>query len=85
MAEGERAVTKPINRWAIGIWIVAAAYLLTGLIDIYQQEPTEPITLLWVLLRTHAFSLAQLAGLGVLVELVDQIRWDAQNRKSVRE
>ena len=70
---------KPINKWSIGIALVAVVYLLADIIDIAKTGTYAPLLdIAWFIALTHLFSLAQLIGLAVLIELVDQIRWDAK-------
>lgn len=78
---------KPINKWTIAFWIAAGVYVLGAAepaFGVFREQGFE-LGLLFVLLyeafRQSIFAAGMLAGLGVLIELVDQIRWDALHRK----
>ncbi len=83
---------KQVNRVALFIWAVAAFVAITQLIAepylhyyTYQAAPElrEPIARYMVIawyfgeIRAGLVSAALLIGAGTLVELIDQIRWNA--------
>jgi hypothetical protein len=86
---------KPVNRVALFIWAVALFVAVTQLIAepsihyyTYQAAPElrEPIARYTVMawyfgeIRAGLISAALLIGSGTLVELIDQIRWNALHR-----
>lgn len=79
---------KPKSRWAIAMWTAAAVYgigimaqILSANAALLSQQGPLAI-LMWVILQPGALSCGMLAGLGALIELVDQIRWDAVNNRN---
>ncbi len=68
---------KPIHPVAVLLCVIAVVYMLAFLPTIPHISPSAPWTI-WIDLTRAAFtSGAELFGIGVLVELVDQIRWNA--------
>ena len=78
---------KPINKWAIAFWVAASAYVLGVAEPVFEvfRDHSFDLGILFALLygafRQSIFATGMLAGLGILIELVDQIRWDALHRK----
>ena len=74
---------KPKSRWAIAMWTAAAGYGIGILAHILSADGASlsqqgPLAILmWVILQPGALSCGMLAGMGALIEPVDQIRWDA--------
>jgi hypothetical protein len=81
---------KPANKFAGVLWIIAVVVLFAEPIDsvvdlIRQGEAADWIALFWKTVESTIPYSAMLAGLAVLIELVDQIRWQVTqyvNRKS---
>ena len=78
-------MTKPTNKWAVGMWIAATLYgagllaqILTGNNALLSQTGFLA-SFIWEAFERGALYCGMLAGLGALIELVDQIRWDAIN------
>jgi hypothetical protein len=74
---------KPVNKFAVALWIVAAIVLLgeIALVDTVRQTVAarpgvSSFSLLWASIRVALQSASQLAALGVIIELIDQIRWN---------
>lgn len=86
---------KPINKFALGLWIIAAIFLI-GDVPVtlelkrlfaearYPQGPEMNSVLSWLNIWTEVRSVfvaaAQLAAWGVIIEIADQIRWAVQRR-----
>lgn len=81
---------KPVNRVALALWFVAAiliigdlATAITNLISeareagvaIYGVGAME-LSRVWPIVAHALISGGQLVGIGVLIEIVDQIRWN---------
>lgn len=85
---------KSVNKFAVALWVLAAIVLLSeaasyrALSDSMKEMASFGGRLyviegvIWNALRMGLLSSAQLAGLGVIIELVDQIRWNALHRKN---
>jgi hypothetical protein len=82
---------KPVDRFAIALWVLAVVVILGTAfseysVQFYVQRAEPNITLYevvgsaWRLVSAGIATAALIAGLGVLIELVDQIRWNALNR-----
>jgi hypothetical protein len=86
---------KPIRKFAILLWIAAALFLLgdtalalyikqfsADMAHTYGRAMVDELTLvnLWNSFRGAIVGAGELAGLGVLIELVDQIRWNALDK-----
>ncbi|HWU26678.1 MAG TPA: hypothetical protein VN154_09780 [Rhizomicrobium sp.] len=81
---------KPINKFAVVLWVVALFALLSGVV----QYATLLETARWLheggdrvyafegsalrLISISVSAAAQLAGVGVMIELFDQIRWSVR-------
>lgn len=86
------AMKKPINKFAVALWVLAVALILGtafneyGVQQLYAHRAEQDVSLYevvgsgWRLVTGGIAAAAQIAGLGVLIELVDQIRWNALNR-----
>jgi hypothetical protein len=84
---------KPINKVAVALWILAAlavvgevcSYLLLHkmMAETAQHGDTvyEIVGSTWNWAKSAIVLTAQLVALGVIIELIDQIRWNALNRK----
>ena len=80
---------KPINKVALVLWVIAvlvAAAEMGSLVLLRQSmaglasqagETYLVVNSLWAVLRGAVLSSSQLVALGVIIELVDQIRWNA--------
>jgi hypothetical protein len=86
---------KPINKFAVALWVLAAVLFASDITQIValfstlsiMKDVAGPIQgqTFYVVQRAIGASIAapaQLAGLGVIVELIDQIRWNALQRSS---
>lgn len=82
---------KPINKFAVALWVLAVLVLLAeagqygSIIEAMKkfagQESTQLVEgSLWRFLVSGVLSAAQLAAFGIVIELVDQIRWNALQR-----
>ena len=81
---------KSLNQFAIAVWIVAALYAVLELAQVlmyYRQlsGTTEtPLVIASSVIRGMAGVFAEtalLVGIGAMIELLDQIRCDARDRK----
>ena len=81
---------KPVNKFAVALWIVAAlvaALNFTDVLDTLKNlanaagDPVAVVVSLASVLSGMLVPVAQLAAFGALIEILDQIRWDARNRK----
>ena len=80
---------KPINKFAVVLWLVALAVTVGDAMYFILPQPTftpsASGSLLdtyydvsyWMGIRTTIVSASIPAALGVLIELIDQIRWNA--------
>ena len=77
-------MTKPQNKFALALWSVAILYFVAigGPFLLYGNN--SPIQIFDNLIRILA-SAAQPAALAVLIELVDQIRWNTRTPELQRE
>ena len=74
-AREEGQMRKPIHPCAVLLSVIAVAYLLAYVRFIMSVAGPGDY---WVSLAQAAFTnSAELLGIGVLIELVDQIRWNA--------
>jgi hypothetical protein len=84
---------KPINKFAVVLWVLAAVLFASDVTQIFalfstlstMKDMASPIQgqTFYVFQRSIGASIAapaQLAGLGIIVELIDQIRWNALQR-----
>jgi hypothetical protein len=75
---------KPLNPVAAVMWALAAVVVVIQA-WIYWTAPTTAlvhsvgafVTTFWVLLRADLLAIAALASFGMIIELLDQIRWNA--------
>lgn len=83
---------KPRNKFAIVLWVSAVAVLVLNLTGIYEayfgmretfgHEGNNPGTIYFIyhnLIGAFGSTIlgpAALMGIGALIELIDQIRWD---------
>ena len=73
-------MTKRVNAWAFATWMVSLVYAIGAGINVFGARYSGdfgPFDIAWVFLRTNTFALTQLVAIGALIELVDQIRWNA--------
>jgi hypothetical protein len=80
-------MTKPTSRWAIAMWVAAGLYVFALAVRILGVNGAYIahgglISLIWEMFGSGALSVGTLSGLGALIELVDQIRWDAAHREN---
>jgi len=81
-------MTKPTNKWAIAMWVAAGLYALGLLAQLLGansglvSQPGYAFSFVWETFQRGALYCGMLAGLGALIELVDQIRWDAANSRN---
>jgi hypothetical protein len=86
-------VKKPVNKFAVALWVLAAVVLVgeVGQTLSLLQSMSNPDPAahalgnivgrgMWFALLGSVSTPAQLAGLGVLIEILDQIRWNAQSK-----
>ena len=72
---------KPINRFAVALWILAALFAVTDIGIYLLTLPVgyvAPLVLFGNVLGTAMRALlfaSQPAALGIIIELIDQIRW----------
>ncbi len=82
---------KSLNKFAVALWVLAALMLLGTAAQYHStfeftrrfaaQDGVYAVEgAYWKLLIGGLLSAAQLASFGVIIELIDQIRWDAQQR-----
>jgi hypothetical protein len=83
-------VKKPINGFACALWAMATVYLI-GVVPVtlrlgrYLADFGSPaphatslgsLTFMWSSAHSALIGVGELVGIGVLIELVDQIRWN---------
>ena len=85
---------KPINKFAVALWIVAVLVFVavsTQFLTMYQSAREmagrgETIYIVahnvWGTLISGIGAPVQLAALGIIIELIDQIRWNALQQRS---
>lgn len=82
---------KPVNKFAVALWIAAVLVFVavsTQFLAMYQSasemagrgETIYIVAHVWSTLISGIGAPVQLAALGVIIELVDQIRWNALQR-----
>lgn len=84
-------VRKPINRFALALWIAAVVFVIADVpmaiairqmaMEIQYAEGPQMIRYVtlanvWAETRSALLGGGQLAALGMLIELLDQIRWN---------
>jgi hypothetical protein len=87
-------VKKPVNKFAVTLWVLAVVVLIGELgqtISLLQSMsdagPAAQIAGnimgrgMWFALLGSLSTPAQLAGLGVIIEILDQIRWNTDSRR----
>ena len=82
---------KPINKFALGFWIVAVVFLIADVpmmlairkmgMEVSASKGAKMASFVtlsnfWYETRAALLGAGQLAGFGVLIELVDKIRWN---------
>ena len=86
---------KPVHLVALALWVFAAVFFVSDIVLGFihtrngslegVSEPLARWMLIWGLVRFTMIPAAGLLGLGMLVELVDQIRWNSlapENREA---
>ena len=85
---------KPINKVAVGLWDPAVILLIGGAGSLealreglrYSAEQGGTIFMVagssWKIIVGSLLPSAQLAAFGVIIELIDQIRWKALHGKA---
>jgi hypothetical protein len=83
---------KPINKFAVGLWVVAVIVLIGGVGSLETMREAlryteaqggtifEVAGSSWRIIVGSLLPAAQLAAFGVIIELIDQIRWNALHR-----
>jgi hypothetical protein len=83
---------KPVNKFAVALWVLAVLVLVCEVASFalmeqnltpVWREASETFTVvgtLWNIMRGAVSTVAQLAAFGVIIELIDQIRWNALRR-----
>jgi hypothetical protein len=82
---------KPVNRFAVGFWVLAVLVFLAdagqyiSMIETMKKFAGQDNTYLvqgglWRFLLSGILSTGQFAAFGVIIELIDQIRWNALQR-----
>jgi predicted cation transporter len=69
---------KPVHKVAILMWVVGAGVLLLwgwSLFDFLASYPAQTVNIGGYVIGI--FAAALLIGVGTIIELVDQIRWNA--------
>ncbi|MBV9571216.1 MAG: hypothetical protein JO056_08250 [Alphaproteobacteria bacterium] len=85
-------MAKPLNKFALFLWILAFAFLVADVpatlalrdmilrtsypAGVAQASAVSWLNV-WSQIRSAAISSAQLAAFGVVIELLDRIRWNA--------
>jgi hypothetical protein len=84
---------KPVNKIAVALWVLAVIVLLgeaasleelrEGMRELAQKGDAIYAVAgsFWNVLRIGLLSAVQLATFGVIIELIDQIRWNALHRE----
>jgi hypothetical protein len=87
----EGAMKKPVNKFAVFLWIVAGITAFADLVEIWTLSASfahvshDGASYLFSataarLLTGMLVQVAELAGIGAVIELIDHIRWDAKHR-----
>jgi hypothetical protein len=83
---------KPINKFAVALWVLAVIVLIGGAGSLesmrealrYSVEQGGTIFQVagssWTIIVGSLLPAAQLAAFGIIIELVDQIPWNALNK-----
>jgi len=85
---------KPIHKFALALWVLAAIYAVSELVAVYQAfslanglgarsgNATYLVAgAIWNIARVTVLACSQIIGLGLLIEMVDQIRWRSAHSK----
>jgi hypothetical protein len=84
-------VKKPVNKFAIFLWVLALIVFVGDVTSLVQMphfvdeatggSGTWKLTFneVWLFVGKGLISSAIIAAFGYLIELVDQIRWNAQH------
>ena len=78
---------KPLNKVALAIWVLAVAQLATQgwffVGSYFLNDPALPgsmfrfLAVTWTFVHSGFVAAGELVALGAIIELVDQIRWNA--------
>ncbi len=83
---------KPVNKFAVGLWVVAVIVLIGGVGSLasmhealrYSMQQGDTIFQVagstWRSVLLSLLPAVQLAAFGVIIELIDQIRWNGLHR-----
>ena len=83
---------KPINKFAVALWVFAMLVVVTNITSYVSIVSTlEGFATgdakfydlgggLWQILQGGVVLAVQLVSLGVIIELIDQIRWNALHK-----
>jgi hypothetical protein len=81
--DNDEKASQPVDKFAVALWIVTAIVLLGEIALVETARQTLDVrpgvsnfTLLWASIRVALQGASQLAALGVIIELIDQIRWN---------
>jgi hypothetical protein len=81
MSAGRGKMRKPVHGFAFALWVLAGAFLFVEifiLLAFPRVGGTNPNVLLygyWVTFRNAVAMSGELAGIGIIIEIADQIRW----------
>jgi hypothetical protein len=78
----EAKMGKPANTWAVVLWAIAAFLALGRLVQVVGTDQTAFANehlgqLLWLYFLWLVPTLGPLAALGGVIDLLDEIRWNA--------
>lgn len=75
---------KPTNNWAVALWVLAGIVAVGQLLEVATFTKPDHfangggyVWVAWSYVRTISLAVGQLAAFGVIIELIDQIRWNA--------
>ena len=76
-------MAKSTNKWAIILWVTAGLFALgqAGEIVTFNWSTNHQLwmSVIWTVTRAVFFNVGTLAGLGILIEMTDQIRWQLRS------
>jgi hypothetical protein len=72
---------KPVSQWAVAMWIISATIAASYLLQLFPNlQSGAGFAAVLDTVHYALWPVASIAGLGALIELVDQIRCDAKHR-----
>jgi hypothetical protein len=83
---------KPVNKFAVALWVIALIVLIGGVGSLVSMREALHYTAaqggtiyevagsMWRILIGSLLPSVQLAAFGVIIELIDQIRWNALHK-----